>query len=124
MPPNTVNNNSDNVHTVNRKKDQIKKNEKSEPKNAQLDKNGSKTDYKTSIGIAIVAVLIVIFSPTILKQLAQFKRYITKAPLDSRPLMGDSSKLSGSTVIDPDTGVEYEYHQFMATTEQHFSNIR
>ena len=76
----------------------------------QLTKSkGLKSDFKVSILIAILACLVVILSPTILKQLAQLKRSFTKAPIDSKAISSD--KLSAGIIVDPDTGVEYEYHQ-------------
>jgi len=121
MPPNTANSNSDSVNV--RKKgqqstvNQANKNEKSDKTNAQLTKvKGLHPDFKVSVIIALIACLTVVLFPTILKQLAQLKRSFVKVPLDSRPI-------AKSSMVDPDTGVEYEYHQFMATVEQHFPNI-
>ena len=127
MPPNTANNSSDTV-TV-RKKGQTNDHQqaKDSKTNAQFTKSkGLHPDFRISIGIAAIACLIVLLSPTILKQLAQLKRSLTKVPIDSRPIgqsVASSSDKSAS-IVDPDTGVEYEYHQFMATVEQHFPNVR
>lgn len=127
MPPNTVNENNSSDNVSIRKKGHQNESIKNKPANkgtAQLIKSkGLNSDFKVPISIAIIACLIVILSPTILKQLAQLKRALTKVPVDSRPVASEKLTTAG-LIVDPDTGVEYEYHQFMATTEQHFSNIR
>lgn len=128
MPPNTANDNSTDVTVRNKKGQQSSNNQsnktdqsrstKDSKTNAQLTKSkGLNNEIKISIGIAVIAFIIVILSPAILKQLAQLKRSFFKVPIDTKPI-------ETSTVVDPDTGVEYEYHQFMATVEQHFSNVR
>lgn len=136
MPPNTVNNSSTENVPVRRKGQQQATNEPKadQQANEQTDskstppKKGLHTDVRVTIAMAIAAFLVVLFSPETLKQLAKLKRSINKVgPVDpysdSRPIQPGKAPLTGS-VVDPDTGVEYEYHQFMATVEQHFPNIR
>lgn len=138
MPPNTVNNSSDNV-PVRRKgqqqngndqrpKEDQQVNEKTDDQSNEPEKK-LHTDVRVTVALAIAAFLVVILSPATLKQLAYLKRtYLPKAAVvdqyaDSRPVASKAAPHTGP-VIDPDTGVEYEYHQFMATVEQHFPNIR
>lgn len=137
MPPNTINNNSDNV-PVRRKgqqNDQANQrpkadqqvNEDADDQSTETKKPGLHTDVRVTVCMAIAAFLVVILSPATLKQLAYLKRtYYHKAPVDpysdSRPIVGKAAHTG--PVVDPDTGVEYEYHQFMATVEQHFPNVR
>ena len=136
MPPNTVNNNSSDNVPVRRKgqqqneqrpKEDQQVNEKADDQSTEPEKK-LHTDVRVQVALAIAAFLVVILSPTTLKQLAYLKRtYYHRTAVadpftDSRPVA--SKSVATGPVVDPDTGVEYEYHQFMATVEQHFPNIR
>ena len=148
MPPNTVNNSTDNV-PVRRKGQQRNdqpRNEQQPKEDQQVNEEiaaqstepqkGLHTDIRVTAALAFATFLVVILSPATLKQLAHLKRSYYRTPVDpfadsrpvdpfadSRPVASKAAPQTGS-VIDPDTGVEYEYHQFMATVEQHFPNIR
>ena len=135
MPPNTVNSNSSTENVpVRRKGQQPADDPKADQQvNEETDdqtsapKKGLHTDVRVTVCMAIAAFLVVLLSPETLKQLAKLKRSLNKASSvdpysDSRPIASKAAPTG--PVVDPDTGVEYEYHQFMATVEQHFPNIR